>query len=108
MQIQSPNEANPYVYAGADPVNKVDPRGTYVTHLGVEEAAAAVLTVSTGAAGCGAAALLYGVDEAAAAPGYAICVAAVDTVGAASFGIDVADEDDGFDIFGQDVAIPIG
>jgi len=30
MQIQSPNEANPYVYAGADPVNRVDPRGTDV------------------------------------------------------------------------------
>lgn len=27
-QIQSPNEANPYVYAGADPVNRVDPSGT--------------------------------------------------------------------------------
>ena len=27
-QVASPNEGNPYVYAGADPVNRVDPNGT--------------------------------------------------------------------------------
>lgn len=29
-QVADPNEANPYVYAGADPVNSVDPSGLFI------------------------------------------------------------------------------
>ena len=97
-QVASPNEGNPYVYVGADPVNNTDPSGLFLSY---QEAAIAIGTAGVGTAGCAVAAVAAGVPtaEVASAPFFGLCVGAVDGVGIVALGADIADDDDGVPSF---------
>ena len=102
-QVANPREANPYVYAGADPINNTDPSGLLLgievdidIDFSVTEAVANTFTAVAGVAACGAVtagATAVG-TPAAGAVAAGTCFAG-DVVTAAGLGMDIADSDNG-------------